>query len=285
MAIPRTSQLFRSLAVLLAAAVLVFAVVPAVTPAAEPYDLVYKGCANQSFPSDGLAYPQALAALSSALVAKSAASMFYKTTTAGGGGQPSLFGLFQCRGDLSAADCAACVGRIPAMWGSLCGQTTAARIQLSGCYGLYEISGFPQVSGTKMLYKECGRSGGAGGGFEEKRDTAFASLESAMAAGSAGGFYAAGNGNLRVMAQCEGDLSVADCAECVTESVQKAEVECGGASSGRMYLDKCYLSYGSFPDGGGGGGGGGEGGGGGASGTQSVRRVADSSSSRFGRFR
>ncbi|CAA6662535.1 unnamed protein product [Spirodela intermedia] len=159
--------------------------------------------------------------------------MFYKTTTAGGGGQPSLFGLFQCRGDLSAADCAAC--------------TTAARIQLSGCYGLYEISGFPQVSGTKMLYKECGRSGGAGGGFEEKRDTAFASLESAMAAGSAGGFYAAGNGNLRVMAQCEGDLSVADCAECVTESVQKAEVECGGASSGRMYLDKCYLSYGSFP--------------------------------------
>ncbi|CAA6666481.1 unnamed protein product [Spirodela intermedia] len=212
----------------LAAVALFFLLQPSATPAAaaDLYGLVYKGCATQTFSSDGGAATaqQALGSLASALIAQSAASKFYKTTVSAANGQPALFGLFQCRGDISPSDCAACVGRIPTMWVRLCGQAAAAaRVQLNGCYGLYEVSGFPQVSGTKMLYKTCG-SGGGGGGFEEKRDTAFANLESVMASGR--------------------DLSVADCAECVTEAVQKVEVECGGAVSGQMYLDKCYLAYG-----------------------------------------
>lgn len=246
-----------------AAAATLLALLPAAAYAANLYDLVYKGCANQTFPSGGLASQQALSSLSSTLASQSATAKFYKTTASAGGGQPSLFGLFQCRGDLSASDCAACVGRIPTMWGRLCGLAVAARVQLTGCYALYEVSGFPQVSGTKMLYKVCG-SGDGGGGFEEKRDTAFTSLESAMASGSAGGFYATSYGNVYVMAQCEGDLSAADCAECVTEAVQRAEVECGGASSGQMYLDKCYISYSYYRNGAPGGR---SGGGGGSSGT------------------
>uniref|UniRef100_A0A1D1Y257 Cysteine-rich repeat secretory protein 11 n=1 Tax=Anthurium amnicola TaxID=1678845 RepID=A0A1D1Y257_9ARAE len=241
---------------LLAAAVLALLLAP--TSAADLYELVYKGCANQTFPSGGLTYQQALASLSSTLIAQSATSKFYKTTaSAAGAGQASLSGLFQCRGDLGSSDCASCVRRIPAMWASLCGLAVAARVQLNGCYGLYEISGFRQVSGTKMLYKVCG-SGGGGGGFEEKRDTALANLESAMATGSDGGFHATSYGNVYVMGQCEGDLSVADCGECVTEAVQKAEVECGGASSAQAYLHKCYISYSYYPNGaprGGGGGG------------------------------
>ncbi|MQL94462.1 hypothetical protein Taro_027112 [Colocasia esculenta] len=246
--------------VLLTTVAAILTLSPSSTSAADLYDLVYKGCANQSFPSGGLASQQVLASLSSTLVTQSATGKFYKTTASVGGGQPSIFGLFQCRGDLSASDCAACVGRIPTMWSRLCGQAVAARVQLNGCVALYEISGFPQVSGTKMLYKVCGSGGGGGGGFEEKRDTAFASLQSAMASGNAGGFYATSYGNVYVMAQCEGDLSVADCAECVAEAVQKAEVECGGAAYGQMYLGKCYISYSYYrkgPPGSGGSGGGG----------------------------
>ncbi|MQL95621.1 hypothetical protein Taro_028282 [Colocasia esculenta] len=247
---------------------LLAALCPAFTSAADLYGLVYKGCATQAFP--GGSQQAALSALASALTTQSTSSKFYKTTVSAAGGQPSLFGLFQCRGDLSVSDCAACVGRLPTMWDRLCGGAVAGRVQLNGCYGLYEISGFPQVSGTKMLYKVCGGSGG-GDGFEEKRDTAFANLESVMASGSGGGFYATSFGDVYVMAQCEGDLSVADCAECVTEAVQKAEVECGGAASGQMYLDKCYLTYAYYrngvPHGGIGIGGGGGGGGGGGPGT------------------
>lgn len=114
-----------------------------------------------------------------------------------------------------------------------------------------------------MLFKTCG-SGSAGSGFEQRRDTAFANLQSGMT--TANGFYATSYQSVYTMAQCEGDLSSTDCGECVSQAVQKSEVECGGSSSGQVYLDKCYISYNYYPDGVphggiGGGGGGGLGGG------------------------
>ncbi|PKU84995.1 plasmodesmata-located protein 3 [Dendrobium catenatum] len=246
--------------------------------AANIYDLIYKGCANQQFPGGGAGgAQQTLASLSSTIISQSAASKFYKTTTSSSSGQP-IFGLFQCRGDLSSSDCAACVAKAVQMWSSLCGATVAARIQLAGCYSLYEISGFPQVSGTQMLYKTCGSGGGGGEGFEEKRDTALSSLENGVTGG--GGFFATSYQSVYAMAQCEGDLSSADCGECVQQAVQKSQVECGGASSGQVYLDKCYISYNYYPNGvphGGGSGGGGGGGGGGDSvggGQQTGKTVA-----------
>ncbi|WOL06165.1 cysteine-rich repeat secretory protein 11-like [Canna indica] len=207
--------------------------------AGDLYNLVYKGCANQTFPGDGAAYGHTLAALSTSLAAQAATSKFYKTIASAYGGQ-SLFGLFQCRGDLSPSDCSACVGHLLPMWPSLCGAAAAARVQLAGCYALYQVSGFPQVSGIQMLYKTCG-SGGGGGDFEVKRDTAFSQLQSGVA--GAQGFYATSYGSVYAMAQCEGDLFSGDCSNCVSQAVQKSEVECGGAASGQVYLDKCYISY------------------------------------------
>ncbi|XP_009395030.2 plasmodesmata-located protein 2 isoform X2 [Musa acuminata AAA Group] len=214
--------------------------------AGDLYNLVYKGCANQSFPGGAAAYGQALAALSSSLTARAATSEFYKTTASSANGGQSLFGLFQCRGDLSSSDCSACVSRLLPMWPSLCGYAAAARVQLSGCYALYQVSGFPQISGTQMLYKTCG-SGGGGGDFEVNRDTAFSQLQSGVAGGQ--GFYTTSYGSIYTMAQCEGDLSNGDCTDCVAQAVQKSEVECGGATSGQIYLDKCYISYSYYANG------------------------------------
>ncbi|KAK8934673.1 Cysteine-rich repeat secretory protein 3 [Platanthera zijinensis] len=235
---------------------------------ASIYDLIYKGCANQQFPGAGAGgAQQTLASLSSTIISQSAASKFYKTTTSSSSSGQPIFGLFQCRGDLSSSDCTSCVSKAVTMWDSLCGATVAARVQLSGCYALYEIAGFPQVSGTQMLYKTCGSGGGGGQGFEEKRDTVLSSLENGVTAG--GGFFATSYQSVYAMAQCEGDLSSPDCGECVQQAVQRSQVECGGSSSGQVYLDKCYISYSYYPNGvphGGGNGGGGGGGGGGGSG-------------------
>ncbi|XP_038973098.1 plasmodesmata-located protein 2-like [Phoenix dactylifera] len=253
-------SLFRSLTLVLAL------VVSFISPAAaaDLYALVYKGCAKQTFGGGGGASQQALAALASSLTAQAATAKFYKTTTSSG---QALFGVFQCRGDLSPSDCSACVGRAVGMWSSLCGFAVAARVQLTGCYALYQVSGFPQVSGTQMLFKTCGSGGGGGGDFELKRDTAFAQLQSGVAGGA--GFYVTSYASVYAMAQCEGDLSTGDCSDCVSQAVQKSEVECGGASSGQVYLDKCYITYSYYPNGvphGGGSGGGGSGSGGGGSG-------------------
>lgn len=91
---------------LAAAVLLLHAPLPATS--ADLYALIYKGCANQSFPG-GVA-PPSVAALSTTLSAQSASAKFYKTSSSpsAASSSTSVFGLFQCRGDLSASNCAAC---------------------------------------------------------------------------------------------------------------------------------------------------------------------------------
>ncbi|KAL6648826.1 hypothetical protein ACP70R_013050 [Stipagrostis hirtigluma subsp. patula] len=241
----RRARRFLLLRVVLAAAVLLRA--PRLVWCADLEALIYKGCANQSFP--GGAVPPTVSALSASLSAQSASTKFYKTSSSSAAApSASVFGLFQCRGDLSGTDCAACVSRAMASWADVCGASVAARVQLAGCLALYEVSGFPQVSGVQMLFKTCGTGSGGGGDFEMRRDTAFAQLEGGVAA-SSGGFVATSYQAVYAMAQCEGDLSKGDCGQCVTQAVQHVEVECGGAPSGQVYLDKCYISYSYYPHG------------------------------------
>lgn len=113
-------------------------------------NLIYKGCAKQKFSDPSGLYSQALSVMYGSLVSQSTKSRFYKTTT-GTTSQTSITGLFQCRGDLSNNDCYNCVSRLPVLSGKLCGKTIAARVQLSGCYLLYEISGFAQISGIPQI--------------------------------------------------------------------------------------------------------------------------------------
>ncbi|KAM3316410.1 hypothetical protein ACQJBY_034489 [Aegilops geniculata] len=254
---------------LAAAAVLLLVLLLAPRPAscADLYAVVYKGCANQTFA--GGAPPPTVAALSSALAAQSASAKFYKTSSASASSaSASVFGLFQCRGDLSGPDCSSCVARAMSSWRDLCGGAVAARVQLNGCLALYEISGFPQVSGVQMLFKTCGSGGGAAAqDLETRRGTAFSQLEGG-AGSSAGGFFATSFQQVYALAQCEGDLSNVDCSNCVTQAVQRVQVECGGAPSGQVYLDKCYITYSYYPHGVP------HGGGGGLGGQQTAKTVA-----------
>ncbi|KAK9146224.1 hypothetical protein Sjap_006127 [Stephania japonica] len=216
------------------------------TIAADYTTLVYKGCSKQTFPiTDGL-YTQSLSALFDSLLSQSTKTRFFKTQS-GNGGQTSFSGLFQCRGDLSNGDCSNCVRKLPEMADSLCRKAISARIQLYGCYIMYEISGFPQISGVELLYKSCGGSQVQGSGFEQRRDTAFSSLESGVVSGN--GFYATSYESVFVLAQCEGDLGSSDCGDCVKTSVQRAQVECGSSVSAQIYLHKCFLSYAYYPNG------------------------------------
>lgn len=225
-----------------------FRALTSIAMAVDLYSLVYKGCANGTI-GGGSTAQQAIAAVATALIAQSTTSKFYKTTTTSTAGQ-AFSGRFQCRGDLTPSDCSTCVSKLTPMWGSLCGSSivAAARVQLTGCYALYEIAGFPQVAATELLFKTCGSDGG-GTGFEEKRSTALSSLQSGLSASGGAGFYATSYESVYAMAQCEGDLSPGNCGDCVVAAVEKVEVECGGAASGQVYLDKCYISYSYYPNG------------------------------------
>nr|GMD65618.1 cysteine-rich repeat secretory protein 3-like [Ipomoea batatas] len=205
--------------------------------------LIYKGCAKQDLPDPSGVYSQALSGLFGSLIAQSSKAKFYKSTT--GSGQATITGLFQCRGDLSNVNCYNCVSRLPILIDKLCGRPAAARIQLFGCYMLYEVAGFPQISGMEMLYKTC--SGKNAQGFEERRDTAFNNLVGGIP--SANGFYTTSYESVYVLGQCEGDVGNSDCGQCVKNAVQRAQVECGSSISGQIFLHKCFISYSYYPNG------------------------------------
>ncbi|KAG6393066.1 hypothetical protein SASPL_147296 [Salvia splendens] len=205
--------------------------------------IVYKGCAKQSFSDPTGVYSQALSSLYGTLLSQSSKSKFYMAST--GTGQTSISGLFQCRGDLSNLDCYTCVSRLPILIDKLCGKPIAARLQLYGCYMLYEVAGFAQISGMEMLYKSCSGANVGGAGFEQKRDAALSSLESGMS----GGFFTTSYEAVYVLGQCEGDVGANDCVECVKNAVQKAQVECGSSISAQIYLHKCFIGYSYYPNG------------------------------------
>ncbi|KAF5738545.1 cysteine-rich repeat secretory protein 3 isoform X1 [Tripterygium wilfordii] len=217
-----------------------------VTESATDYNsLVYKGCAKQAFTDPTGVYSQALSALFGSLVSQSTKAKFFKTTS--GSGQTTITGLFQCRGDLTNSDCYKCVSNLPELSDKFCGKTIAARVQLYGCYMLYEVAGFAQISGMEMLYKTCGTTNVAGAGFEEKRDTVLSMMENGVS--SSHGFYTTSYESLYALGQCEGDVGDADCGECVKNAVQRVQVECGSAISGQVYLHKCYVSFSYYPNG------------------------------------
>lgn len=98
-----------------------------------------------------------------------------------------------------------------------------------------------------MLFKTCGKNNIAGTGFEERRDTAFGVMQNGVVSGH--GFYATTYESVYVLGQCEGDVGDSDCSGCVKNALEKAQVECGTAISGQIYLHKCFIAYSYYPNG------------------------------------
>ena len=210
-------------------------------------NLVYNSCANQTLTDPIESYSQTLSSLLGILTAKSLHSSFFKGSV--GDDHAAFFGLFQCRGDLSNANCYNCVSRLPALSKRLCGESLGARVQLSGCYIQYEADGVAENSEPELLYKLCSETEARGSGFEEMRTEAFAAVEMGVKSSGNNGFYQETSGEVNLMAQCQRDLDICECGECVTNAVQVAQEECKSSVSGQIYMGKCSLSYTFYPNG------------------------------------
>lgn len=149
----RPSSLFIHCSLLFSSSFFLLCLAPVSESATDYKTLVYKGCARQTFNDPSGVYSQALSALFGSLVSQSTKAKFFKTTS--GSGQTTITGLFQCRGDLSNSDCYNCVSGLPILSDKLCGKTIAARVQLYGCYLLYEVTGFAEVSGDYFTVSIC----------------------------------------------------------------------------------------------------------------------------------
>ncbi|GMH26830.1 hypothetical protein Nepgr_028673 [Nepenthes gracilis] len=218
-----------------------YIVIAAVGSASQPPadTFVYGGCSQAKY-NPNSTYESNLNSLLTSLVNSATYSSYNKFTVIGPTEQDVIYGLYQCRGDLSMPDCATCIAHSVSRLGSLCPESCGGTAQLEGCFVKFDNASFLGVEDKGVLYRRCGPSIG----YDARRITGRDAMLAALASGDGGSYYrVGGSGEVQGMAQCAGDLSVDQCRDCIGEAVGRLKSDCGTAELGEMYLGKCYAKY------------------------------------------
>ncbi|KAK7293273.1 hypothetical protein RJT34_16136 [Clitoria ternatea] len=175
-------------------------------------------------------------------VVSSSSEVTYNSFAIGNGSstteEGTVYGLYQCRGDLHPIDCSKCVARSVNQIGLVCPYALGASFQLEGCYVRYEHSGdFLGKLDTSIRYKKCSKAVTNDVEFFRRRDDVLADLQ------AANGFRVSSSGLVQGFAQCLGDLSVSDCSSCLVDAVGKLKSMCGSAAAADVFLGQCYARY------------------------------------------
>eukprot|EP01018_Ginkgo_biloba_P037063 Gb_10508 [translate_table: standard] len=210
----------------------------------ESQSFVYQGCSQELYTDDS-DYQSNVNSLLGSLLSQ-ASNTFYYNTSVGSGGSDTVYGLFQCRGDLNSRDCPACIRSAGNQIVKVCGKTRGAKVQLEGCFLHYDRINFFGLMDNTFIYKTCNPQLGTDGDFYKHLNEVLTNLQQGNVGGT--GFRVSNAGDSRTgsvygLAQCEGDLAQSDCATCVTAAVQKLKDSCGNAVTGQVYLSKCFARY------------------------------------------
>ncbi|KAL8137522.1 hypothetical protein V2J09_003523 [Rumex salicifolius] len=223
-----------------AAVLIVFFLVHQSSAAVDSF--VYVGCSQAKF-TPGTPYENSVDSILTSLVNSASYSSFNKFTVGGSGTGGAVYGLFQCRPDLSNSDCSQCVARSVSQLGVLCANSAGAVLQLDGCLVRYDDVAFLGVEDKSLVSKKCGPQLGYGDSDElTHRDSVLGYLDGGGGAQSQL-FRVSGSGNVQGVAECVGDLSAAECQDCLGEAIGRLKSDCGVAAWGDVYLAKCYARY------------------------------------------
>ncbi|KAG9137568.1 hypothetical protein Leryth_019761 [Lithospermum erythrorhizon] len=199
----------------------------------------YGGCSQVKY-TPGTPYESNLNSLLTSLVNSATYSSYNKYSIIGSSQQDILYGLYQCRGDISMPDCATCVARAVSQVGNLCPQTCGGAMQLQGCLIKYDNTSFIGVEDKTVAAKKCGPPASVDGDDLGRMDAVLTGL-----AGAGGLYRVVGAGNVQGVAQCVGDLSMGQCQDCLGDAIKRLKSECVGTVYGDVFLAKCYARFSS----------------------------------------
>ncbi|KAF5737759.1 putative DUF26 domain-containing protein 1 precursor [Tripterygium wilfordii] len=202
---------------------------------------VYGGCSQLKFTPNS-PYENNLNSLLTSLVNSATFTTYNNFTIQSPSSQDNtLYGLFQCRGDINGGDCSRCVARAVTQLGTLCLDSTGGVLQLDGCLVKYDNATFLGVEDGTVALKKCGPSIEYDSDSLTRRDALLDYL--AAVDGSYKPYRTGGSGDMYGYAQCVGDLSGSECQDCLSEAIQRLKTDCGPTAAGDMYLGKCYVRF------------------------------------------
>ncbi|KAI4313732.1 hypothetical protein L6164_026688 [Bauhinia variegata] len=208
------------------------------TPSTSSTDsFIFGGCSQVKF-LPGSDYENQVNSIFTSLANSAMFTSYNNFTSQGSSSQDTVYGLFQCRGDLNSGQCSRCVALAVSRLGTLCVNSAGGALQLDGCFIKYDNLTFLGVEDKTVVLKKCGPSTELTSDALTRRDAVLAYLGA-----STGSYKVSSSGNVYGVAQCTGDLSMSECQDCVSDAIQRLKTECGGANWGDMYLAKCYARY------------------------------------------
>ncbi|XP_077242982.1 plasmodesmata-located protein 8 [Tasmannia lanceolata] len=200
---------------------------------------IYGGCSQAKFQTDSPFNTNLKSLLSS--ITNSSSQFSYNSFALGNGSSaPSdgaVYGLYQCRGDLSIPNCANCVQNAVGQLELVCVNAYEAGLQLDSCYVRYENSDFLGKPDMTLMYKKCSTTTSNDAEFFKRRDDVLSELQTGLS------FKVSSLGMVQGFAQCLGDLSSGDCSSCLVEAVGRLKNVCGSALAADVYLAQCYARY------------------------------------------
>ncbi|PIN13006.1 hypothetical protein CDL12_14380 [Handroanthus impetiginosus] len=200
---------------------------------------IYVGCSPLKY-SPGTPYESNVNSVLSSIVNSASISNYnnFKISLPGSTSNDVVYGLFQCRGDLSNSDCHECVSNAVTRLGTSCVGATGGALQLDGCFVRYDNTSFLGDEDKTVVSSKCGPPIADDPDLFTRRDAVLGFL-------GAGGQYfrVGGSGKVQGLAQCVQDLSASECQDCLSEAIQRLKLECGSSPWGDMFLGKCYARY------------------------------------------
>ncbi|XP_028785373.1 plasmodesmata-located protein 6 [Neltuma alba] len=201
---------------------------------------IFGRCSQAKF-TPGSAYESTVNYLLASIVKAAMFSSYNNLTVPHSSQDTPICGLFQCRGDLAAADCSRCVGQAVSQLGTICPYYTGGALQLDGCFVKYDDSKFLGMEDKTLVVEKCGPTTALTSDVLTRRDAVLSYLETSD--GVYKTFRTTSSGDLQGMAQCVGDLSAPQCQDCLSNAIGRLREECGPAQWGRVYLAKCCARY------------------------------------------
>jgi hypothetical protein len=212
----------------------------------------YTGCPNNTNYTRGSAFQANLNALLASLPSAAAASAGFATNTTGTA-PDQAYGLAQCRADVNASDCGACLDGSTRDMARVCPGQKSAMLIYDACQLRHSNASFfgavdasvvvwqPNAQNATQQEQFTTRLGALMGSVTEK--AAYASPRR-FAVGSAAVTPFV---NVYGMAQCTRDLAGDDCNRCLVGAVSFIPTCCDGRQGARIVYPSCSIRFEVYP--------------------------------------
>ncbi|KAL6610414.1 hypothetical protein ACP70R_040383 [Stipagrostis hirtigluma subsp. patula] len=202
--------------------------------------------------TSGSAFGPNLDALLSSLPAAAAASAGFAENFTGAA-PDQAYGLAQCRADVNASDCRACLDGSARDMAGKCPGKKSAMLVYDGCLLRYSNASFFGAADTSVVVYLTNTQNATQPAEFTPRLGALMNNLTAMAAYKSPRMFAAGAvgftpfQNIYGMAQCTRDLAAEDCNRCLAGAVESIPKCCDGKQGGQVICRSCSIRFEVYP--------------------------------------